>query len=259
MIAILAGIAIKQQRQGLQRQVAELSRLLSENWELQCKIRNAHQRTTEINELFLRRVSAELHDGPAQLLGFALLRLDAVRPWRADHQLVEVADEFQTVRNALSEALNEIRHISAGLAPPELAGLTLAEVLEMAATRHARRTGTTVECDLRGLPDCLDPSLRVCLYRFAQEGLNNAFRHAGGRGQVLQARCNDELLEVAVADSGSVHLDPRPMSESEGLGLSGLRGRIESLGGVFGFWMRPGQGACLTARFALSKVEVIHA
>ena len=182
--------------------MVDLSRLLSENLEFAAsRIRNAHHRSTEINELFLRRVSAELHDGPAQLLGFGLLRLDALRPLKQEPSWLdrrtepcEAPDEFETVRSALADALNEIRVISAGLAPPELIDLSLSEALEMAASRHARRTGTTVGSDIGGLPDCVDASLKVCLYCFAQEGLNNAFRHASGRGQALSARCDGDLF-----------------------------------------------------------------
>ena len=95
--------------------------------------------------MFLRRVSAELHDGPVQLLGFGLLRLDALRPlqqqpsWldrrKGQSEPREAPDEFETIRGALADALNEIRVISAGLAPPELVDLSLSEGLEMAASR----------------------------------------------------------------------------------------------------------------------------
>src|SRR5207342_3687696 len=131
MIAALSGIMVKHKRQALEKRVAELSRLLAENQELQSRIHNAHHRMTEINELFLRRVSAELHDAPAQLIGFALLRLDALRPLQCQHyrQPEEATNELETIRNALAEALNEVRHISAGLAPPELADLSLVQAL----------------------------------------------------------------------------------------------------------------------------------
>jgi signal transduction histidine kinase len=268
MIASLSGIMIKQKRHALEKRVAELSRLLAENNELQIKVRNAQHRMAEINELFLRRVSAELHDAPAQLIGFALLRLDALRPSQersllTDHQANErqppAPSEFETIRNALTESLSEIRTISAGLAPPELADVSLAGALEMAANRHANRTGTTVFCDIARLPDDVDPSLKICLYRFTQEGLNNSLRHAGGRGQVVRAYCEDGLLEVAISDDGAASNDAREPSGLGGLGLKGLRGRVESLGGVFEFQSQPGHGMRLAAIFNLARVELLHA
>jgi signal transduction histidine kinase len=167
-------------------------------------------------------------------------------------------DDVETIRSALVESLNEIRTISSGLAPPELAALTLGETLQMAAARHIGRTGTNVDCDLRCLPDEVDPSLKICLYRFAQEGLNNAFRHAGGRGQSIYARCRDRLLIVVVSDSGAASDRIRQPSSSGRLGLIGLRGRIESLGGDFEFQSEPGQGTRVSARFNLSRLEFDH-
>ena len=113
MIGSLTGIMIKQKRQALEKRVVELSRLLAENKELQCRIRDSQHRMAEINELFLRRVSAELHDAPAQLIAFALLRLDALRPQQNErvptgpraneHQPPGRPNEFETIRNALAE------------------------------------------------------------------------------------------------------------------------------------------------------------
>src|SRR5262249_34500955 len=117
MVGALARIISRQKRAALEKRVTELSELLAQNKELQCRIQNAHHRMAEINELFLRRVSAELHDAPAQLIGFALLRLDALRPLQKAQPGRE-SGELETIRGALADSLDEIRNISAGLAAP---------------------------------------------------------------------------------------------------------------------------------------------
>jgi signal transduction histidine kinase len=202
------------------------------------------------------------------LIGFALLRLDALRPSqnnalltdrRANERQPPGPSDFERIRNALTESLQEIRAISAGLAPPELADVSLARALEMATSRHEGRTGTTVGRDIGRLPDDVDPSLKICLYRFTQEGLNNAVRHAGGHGQHLRAHFEDGLLEVAISDDGGPSTDARQPFGPGGLGLRGLQGRVESLGGAFEFRPQPGRGMRLTARFNLARVELIHA
>jgi signal transduction histidine kinase len=275
MITVVTGMILKLKRRALEQRVAELSRLLAENRELQVRIRKAHLLTADINEMFLRRVSADLHDAPAQLLGFVLLRLDSLRPQKdkADQlgrgakvrrhvsraRSADGSGEFEVIRGALVETLNEIRTISEGLAPPELADVSLAKALEMAATHHAKRTQTDVECNITGLPEGTDPALKICLYRFTQEGLNNAFRHAGGCGQQLHARCNNGLLEVIISDDGAGPAHGVPQSRSTALGLRGLRARIESIGGEFDFRLEAGQGARLTARFHLANTGLSHA
>jgi len=257
MVGLLSRLMSRQKRVALEKRVTELSQLLAHNRELQCRIQNSHHRMAEINELFLRRVSAELHDAPAQLIGFALLRLDALRPLQKTQPSAEPG-ELEVIRTALADSLDEIRNISAGLAAPEIEDLSLTEALTTAAVRHAERTGTTVHCEVGKLPGTADPSLKMCLYRFAQEGLNNAFRHADGNGQALRAHCEDGLLVVEISDDGPTS-GVKQTPTSSGLGLAGLRGRIESLGGLFEFTSQPHLGTRLTARFNLANTEPAYA
>jgi signal transduction histidine kinase len=77
------------------------------------------------------------------------------------------------------------------------------------------------------------------VYRFIQEGLNNAFRHARGEGQHVKCSFDGSLLTVAVEDGGSD--DPNIQTTSEdGMGLAGLRDRVESLGGTFSIYREQG-------------------
>jgi signal transduction histidine kinase len=84
MYLLLAGFirrasdTIARQELALRDQVTRLTDLLAQNAELHERVRRAATRTTALNERFLRRISAELHDGPAQELGLALLRLDHI-------------------------------------------------------------------------------------------------------------------------------------------------------------------------------------
>ena len=247
-----------------------LDKLSGQNEALREKLGSAGQRLTSVNEGLMRRVSAELHDVPVQLIAFALLRLDALRPRQQDLlsaeptndglQLADGITIFNTIHDALLELLTEIRHISAGLATPELAGLSLAEVLDVAAVRHQERTGTKVVCDLAELPDPKSPELKLCVYRFAQEGLNNAVKHAGGREQTLHAHLDGSLLDVTISDKGPGFTDVRHALGAPGrLGLSGLRARVEALGGTFEIRSQPGRGTRLTARFNLSDMGLMHA
>ena len=73
---------IDRQQTALQAQVGELSSLLAQNAALHQRVSAAAERTTTLNERALRRIGADLHDGPAQMLSLALLRLDRVRARR---------------------------------------------------------------------------------------------------------------------------------------------------------------------------------
>jgi len=206
----------------------------------------ARRASIETSERFLRRVGADLHDGPSQLISLALLRLDTLRPLLASEHAK--SKEFETIRTVLQDCLREIRHLSAGLAPPHLDNLPLWEVLELAVRQHEQRTGSAVSAAIDKLPANVSSSRKVCIYRFVQEGLNNAYRHAAGIGQTVHASSDGRELTVEVADNGP-GFSP---SNGNGLGLAGLRDRVEALGGTFSLATRPGSGTRLRASFQVA-------
>lgn len=212
---------------------------------------DARRASVETNERFLRRVGAELHDGPAQLISLALLRLDGLRPLAAAENAKP--DEFEKIRAVLQDGLREIRHLSAGLAPPHLDSLALCKVVDLAVRQHEQRTGTVVKATIDMLPANMSSLHKVCIYRFVQEGLNNAYRHAGGAGQTVQVINNDDELSVEVADSGP-GFSSLKNEGSDGLGLAGLRDRVESLCGIFSVDTQPGRGTTIRALFRIADI-----
>jgi len=244
---------IENQESALKKRILELS-------DLRNRLKNVLRRSTELNERFLRRVGSDLHDGPAQLLGLALLRLDAIR------QLVMAApqipssksEDLEIVQSALNDSLTEIRNISAGLVLPELDGLTLTEILSKAASNHEHRTRTSISLNLGTLPTYIGKSTQICLYRLVQEGLNNAEHHAPGASCSISTLHADDIIEVEVSDTGS-GFDPSTIAtSSSGLGLPGLRERIESVGGQFEIRSTDGQGTRLIARFSVADLELVR-
>jgi len=209
MLTLLFGIVlqgsrtIERQRRALEGRIGELSNLLAQNEELRRRIERASRHIAEMNEHYLRRISADLHDGPAQLLALASLRLDALKSLLpAMKRAGRGRDDLDVIRESLSEALGEIRDICAGLALPELDNLSPAALLGNAVRAHERRTGTSVATTIEGIPDDLPKSIKICLYRFVQEGLSNAFRHAGGAGQTVTCQYDGTVMKVTVSDTG---------------------------------------------------------
>jgi signal transduction histidine kinase len=226
--------------------------LVEQNADLPCQIDESQHRSVEINDMVLRRVGVELHDGPAQLISFALLRLDGLRPDGTMLNQDPALGDLERIRGALQEALAEIRSMAAGLTLPELSCVSPGDVLCLAVRNHERRTATSVACDVKGLPPQVPAAVKSCLYRFAQEGLNNAYRHAGGRRQALRAKYRANTIEVEVEDAGP-GFEPESKIGGGRLGLLGMRERITSLGGTLEIESRPGSGTRLTARFKVAQ------
>jgi signal transduction histidine kinase len=214
---------------------------------------NARSVSVETSERLLRRVGADLHDGPAQLISLALLRLDSLRPLLAAEHSKPA--EFEKIRSVLQDCLWEIRHLSAGLAPPHLDCLSLDKALELAVRQHEQRTGTTVNATIGALAATVSPQLKASIYRFVQEGLNNAYRHAAGAGQMVHVVSSDNELSIEVADNGP-GFSPSKIGSGDGLGLAGLRDRVESLGGKFYVDSQPGSGTRVRATFQVADNRV---
>lgn len=248
-------LIIERQQIALRSQMQEQEQLHRQNASLQDRVATANQEFSRVGELILRRLGADLHDGPAQLLTLILLRLDELGELQERARLAgedDGGDALETIRSAAQDALRQVRNLSSGLALPEINDLTLTQELILAAHRHEQRTQTHVKLELGDLPEQLPPLHKVALYRFVEESLNNAFRHAGGQGQCLRARRSDKSLEVEVCDAGPGFDPGLPADGSRGrspLGLVGMRYRIESLGGTFDIESKPGNGTRVRVQF----------
>ncbi|EKX59767.1 histidine kinase [Cereibacter sphaeroides] len=228
LIVLGGSRTIEAQKRDLDARLQELRGLSRHNHDLRLRIEEAAGRATATAEHALRRIGADLHDGPAQYLAFAALRLDDLREAQAGEA---ARRELESVRDALAMAMEEVRGISRGLTLPDIAEKPPAAVARMAIAAHRDRTGEAVEERIEPVPEAgITPATRICIYRFVQEGLNNASRHGGGGGLRVSLTGDATRIELRVADSGSGFGTGGP---AFGLGLSGLRDRIESLGGRF--------------------------
>jgi len=228
-IVLRASRTIDDQRGALRRQVSELQDLVTQNSALRQRVQRASRRATALNERYLRRIGADLHDGPAQLVALAALRMDSPVFSGDGHWGENRSTEVAMIRKTLEDAMREIRGICTGLVLPQIETAAATDILRLAVDEHERRTGTSVALTLpRHLPE-LGPSEKISIYRFVQEGLNNAYRHGRAKDQTVRAGMKNGRLFVEVSDGGP-GFDP---VRAEGLGLAGLRERVESIGGQF--------------------------
>ena len=230
-IVLRGSRTIDRQRGALTNQLAALAELSDHNTALRLRVQGAASRASAMNDQSLRQIGADLHDGPAQLLGFAALRLDDLRPAVAS---AAAQTDLGQVERAVKDAIREIRNISRGLSLPDIEQRDPCDVLRSVIDPHVARTGTAValHCADADLP-ALSPAVKICMYRFVQEGLNNAWRHADGAGQEVRLTFARGRLTLSVSDSGPGYpAVVEPGDDKHGLGLVGLRDRVESLGGA---------------------------
>lgn len=255
-----ASNTITNQQEELSQKVVQLTGLLAQNQELHGRVQRAAASVALLNESYLRRVGSELHDGPAQDLGLSLLKLDAlsgkVEAQAETENRSQWVQQMTDITALLQNALKEIRGIATGLSLPQLTELGLPETIIRVVRAHERRTGTRVTLEQEALPDQVDLPLKITIYRLVQEALNNAYRHASGAGQRVCVCSEHNQLVVEVSDTGPGFNPNQPGGWSGRLGLSGMRERVESLGGSFKIESQIGQGTRIIARLP-SHVEVL--
>ena len=226
----------------IDRQLAALTELSARNVALRLRVQGAAARFAAMNDQTLRRIGADLHDGPAQQMGFAALRLDALRQAVGSKGSASV-DE---VARAVKDAISEIRTISRGLSLPDIDRRSLPDLVQRLAEAHKARTCVDVAVSCSIPPGVeLPEAAKICIYRFVQEGLNNGWHHAEGKEQSVDLVIDGDDLRLTVADRGPGFAAPPPGAGADGttLGLAGLGDRVESLGGQLTARNRAGGGA----------------
>lgn len=255
-----ANDTIRDQQRDLRHQIQQLHAALDENDRMRERLREAGVSTTTLNEEFLFRIAADLHDGPAQAIAFALMRFDefaaacrgcALSPGGAAHDL-------RSIHGALQSSLRDVRKISSGLAMPGIAELSLADTARRAVRDFEHMSGQTVQTEIDEALDKAPLAVKITVYRLLQESLSNCWRHAPGGAPRVHVQQADGQVLVAITDQGT-GFDPQTAAVAGRLGLAFMRERVRLLGGIFEIDSAPGRGTCIRARLPLSTDEMIHA
>ncbi|WP_194715412.1 sensor histidine kinase [Noviherbaspirillum soli] len=240
---------IDSQREDLKAQLALVTALNDQNVHLREKVSQAAARVTTLNEDFLHRISADLHDGPAQDLGLALMNVKTLCDTCEDcpkRKNIEQknAQESPTVLMLLQSALSELRSISAGLQLPNLSSLGTNQIIARAINDYQAKVNVSVDLTLPEEEREASLPVKITLYRILQESLSNGYRHANGINQKVFVRYEESRVHVDITDGGQ-GFDINAIPEQGHLGIKGMRERIEVLGGNFKLDSSPGDGTAI--------------
>jgi signal transduction histidine kinase len=190
----------------------------------------------------LRRLERDIHDGPQQ----RLVRL-AMELGRAQHHLDR---RPEAVREALAdaivqteEALEELRALSRGIAPPILIDRGLREAL----TALAARSTVPVELDAGPLNPRLDAAVETAAYFVIAEALTNVAKHSHADRCAVILRHSEGTLRVLVTDNGV-----GGAAVAKGHGLRGLDDRLHAVGGRLRVTSPDGGPTTITAELPCS-------
>ncbi len=244
---------VNRYQSNLIQNMLEAKRLAVQNDRLRRLANDARLQAADSNEELLARIGQDLHDGPIQLVSLLMLKVtEPTSTKRPEAGRSDTPDP--TIERLTRRILTELRNISIGLVLPELEGFTPSEIIRHAVQNHEEATGTKVCSQIGDLPANLTRAITLCLYRIAQEGLNNAFHHGKAIEQHVEVRTEEQSIIIVVSDKGPGVVDSRRQSRPTrtGLGIAGLRNRVEALQGTFELTSRRGHGTQIQARLPIT-------
>ena len=197
------------------------------------------------------RLAAEMHDVLSHRLSLLILQAGALSVASPDPMVRSAAEDL---RRQGAATLTELKEVFGGL----VAGVSLplpapagsgpdgsptgdGSLLEL--VNGWRRGGGSVSLSEQGQMRDLPPSVRRAVYRVVQEGLTNAAKHAPGAAVRVDVICTADEVTVAVHNGVTVHAADQLLNVTgTGVGLSGLRQRVELLGGSLSAAAQSGPG-----------------
>jgi two-component system, NarL family, sensor histidine kinase DesK len=181
------------------------------------------------------RFARDLHDILGHDLSLIALKAELASkllPARVD----EATSEVEQIRELTRSALDQVREAVGGYRRPTLSS-------ELAGAKVAlEAAGIELEVDAAG--EALDPEVASVLAWAVREGATNAIRHSGARHAAITLRELEGTTELEIADDGR----GAPVHDGGGHGLTGLRERVQSLGGTVEAGAGPGGGFRVTVR-----------
>lgn len=151
--------------------------------------------------------------------------------------------------------MRDIRNVCKGLSLPDIEHLSLQETIKRVVNSFSLRTQHNVDVDLPSNVVLIASPIKICAFRFVQEALNNSFKHAPE--SEIQVKCetfdNDAKLVLTVEDTGPGFEFDSLDSETESLGLGGMRERIRSIGGDLSIESSPDKGTQLKMSVHIDK------
>ncbi|NSL51768.1 sensor histidine kinase [Calidifontibacillus erzurumensis] len=197
----------------------------------------------EAQEEERRRLSREIHDGPAQMLANVMMRSELIERISRERGMEEALKEIRDMRMMARSALYEVRKIIYDLRPMALDDLGLIPTLKryLAATEDYNKVPITFVSI--GEEKRLPQRLEIALFRLVQEGVQNAVKHSQATEIQVKVEITKNAGKIIIKDNG-IGFDPSEKKEHS-FGLIGMKERIELLKGQLHINSAPGKGTTI--------------
>lgn len=188
-----------------------------------------------------KKLSREIHDGPAQMMANVLMRADLIEKVYRDKGIEAAIKEISELKSTVREALSEVRRIIYDLRPMALDDLGIVPTLKKyLSTVMEYNKGIEIHFQSFNKEIRLPSNYEVAIFRLVQECVNNSVKHGKPTDIWVKIEWNPNNLNVIVKDNGTgFNLDEK---RDQSFGIIGMRERVELLKGSMDIKTKKGVG-----------------
>lgn len=204
----------------------------------------------EAQEEERKRLSREIHDGPAQMMANVMMRSDLIEKVYKEYGANDAFKEVKNLKKMVRSALYEVRRIIYDLRPMALDDLGLAPTLKKyLQTIEEYHSTTKITYRNIGEERRLPSKYEVALFRLVQESVQNALKHANAREINVKLEMTREFVSILIKDDGE-GFDLKE-KKAESFGIIGMKERVDLLRGELSIDSKIGVGTIVLIRVPL--------
>jgi PAS domain S-box-containing protein len=197
------------------------------------------------------RLARELHDDLSQSLALLSIQLQSIG--RGTNTSAEIKYQVAELTDQIQSLASDVHRISHELHPSKLTQLGLEAALRGFCREISAAKGMKVRFESFQVPRDLPNDVSLCLYRVAQEAVQNAVKHSGASIANLRLSTEDHHILLTISDNGAGFDTSPSAKKKESLGLISMDERVRASRGELSIDSVLGAGTKITARLPLGK------
>jgi len=210
----------------------------------------------EAQEEERRRLSRDIHDGPAQSIANIVLKAEICRTLM-EKDIPEGLKELEELKKSVRSTLQDIRKIIYDLRPMSIDDLGIIPTLRRFAQEFSEKTGLKVLVETTKLNSDVEKIIQIAVFRLVQELFNNIEKHAKCSEVTLELAFGIKYLSLEVSDNGAGFDFEEALEkahiEQKSFGLIGLIERVEQLHGQIHYNSQIGRGTKVVIKIPVNR------
>lgn len=218
-------------------------------------------RVLEAREEERKRISREIHDGPAQSIANIVFKAEICKTV-VEQDIEKGLVELEELKDSVRNTLNDIRKIIYDLRPMSIDDLGIVPTIEKLVSEFSSETGirVTLKCDEPG--EKVDSIIQLAVFRLIQEAFNNIRKHSDAKNASLSLEFGTKYLILIITDSGKGFIVDKVLESLKGagksFGLLGLHERVDNLHGEIKIDSKIGKGTVIQIKLPVDKGVLLN-